>query len=345
MLDHPNFKPALIYGLLGCSLAINLVILLDRKSDEPAPAASEVPTEPAVAPGTQELALVDVAAGSAPIAAPAPVAAAPSGPVTLSSGDWSVVSSEIKGSISRTFQLASVDKADALSAVYARLFVWDVDLRRDLQRGDSVDVMYRIASDGNPEVAAARMRSQKLGRVASAYRWQAPGDAFPSYWSEAGVEVPYRLKDSPLRDYEQITSLLKDRPTHEGMDFKTPIGTEALSGRPGVVTRINWNWTANGNCVEVRYNDGVLAKFLHLSEDKVAVGDHVTQGQVIGLTGNTGHSTAPHLHYQLSLGDKVIDPIDYHGALRRKLNPEAMTAFNQEMARLDGELGRAVAAR
>ncbi len=333
-----NIKPAIIYGLLGVSLALNLVMVMDR--DESA-AAPELPE--AVEPAPAEPAAPSADAGaSALAAAPAPVAAAPA---LAPTGAWKVLSSEVNGSVSRTFNEADPEHGDALAQTYARLFVWDIDMRRDLQRGDRVEVAYRVISDAEIEIAAAKLHSQKHGKVIAAYRWQAPGDAFASYWHEDGLEIPYRLKSGPINDYEQITSLLKDRPTHEGMDFKTPTGTPILSPKAGTVTRVNWNWSGNGNCVEVRFQDGVMAKFLHLSENQVAAGDTVSAGQQIALSGNTGHSTAPHLHYQLSRGDQILDPIDYHGAERRKLTPEAMTTFTQEMARLDAELGSAVATR
>lgn len=332
-----NLKPAIIYGLLGCSLALNLVMVLDRDESAAAPEApaAEEPASPSVP-------AADPAAAPAPTALAAAPAAAPA---VAPSGDWKVVAADVDGNISRTFNQAAPENGDALAQTYARLFVWDVDMRRDLQRGDRVEVSYRVISEAEIEIAAAKLHSQKLGKTVAAYRWQAPGDAFASYWHEDGLEIPYRLKNGPLRDYEQITSLLKDRPTHEGMDFKTPTGTPIYSPKAGVVTRVNWNWSGNGNCVEVRFEDGVLAKFLHLSENQVAAGDRVTAGQQIALTGNTGHSTAPHLHYQLSRGNQILDPIDYHGAERRKLTAEAMATFSQEVARLDAALSSAVAAR
>ena len=98
------------------------------------------------------------------------------------------------------------------------------------------------------------------------------------------------------------------------------------------MTRTNWNWSANGNCVEVRHSDGVLAKYLHLSENKVEPGDRVSAGDVLALSGNTGHSTGPHLHYQLNDGKKVVDPIDYHGTDRRKLPAADREAFDAVVA-------------
>ena len=105
--------------------------------------------------------------------------------------------------------------------------------------------------------------------------------------------MPRRLKASPLASYEQITALLKDRPTHQGMDFKCAEGTEIQAPRAGVVTRMNWKLRGNGNCLELRFDDGTLAKFLHLSAIRVKRGARVRPGQVIALTGNTGRSTAP----------------------------------------------------
>ena len=192
---------------------------------------------------------------------------------------------------------------------------------------------------------AGALASRKLGRTVSAYRWKAPGDAFASYWNLDGSEAPLRLKDGPIENYEQITSLLKDRPTHKGMDFKTPVGTEVTSPRDGVVTRVNWNWGANGNCVEIRFSDGVLAKYLHLSENRVKEGDRVKAGQVVALSGNTGRSTAPHLHYQLDRGDKTVDPLDYHGTVRRTLQPAEVASLVRDVAPLQEMLEQASPAR
>jgi murein DD-endopeptidase MepM/ murein hydrolase activator NlpD len=219
--------------------------------------------------------------------------------------------------------------------------------RRDLHKGDLVEVLYEEPDGQEPLILAARFKSQpgtEAERIIAAYRYHAPGDRFPSYWSTSGEEVPRRLIDGPLADYEQITSLLKDRPTHRGMDFKTPIGTPVTTPRAGKVTRTNWNHASNGNCVEVQFGDGVLAKFLHLNENAVKEGQTVSAGTELGKTGNTGHSTGPHLHYQLERGTATVDPISYHGTLRRKLPADAMPGFDAAVAelaaQLDGRLAR-----
>ena len=330
----PSQKPTLLYIVLACSLALNVVMLLGRiSSDEPdgAPVAEAPDQEADGAPAQGSTAANDTAAG----AAGQPAQATGDAPA----GGWTVLRGKVEQSLARTFQVEAGEAGDALSGVFARLFVWDLDLRRDLQVGDTVAVVWREGSDGLPEIAAAGLQSKKLGRTATVYRWQAPGDAFPSYWYLDGTEAPLRLVDGPLAQYEQITSLLKDRPSHKGMDFKTPVGTEVTTARPGTVTRANWNWTANGNCIEIRYEDGVLAKFLHLSENRVSEGQRVSAGQVIALSGNTGHSTAPHLHYQLDRGDKTVDPLEYHGTVRRSLTADQIAALKRDVATFEGMLG------
>jgi murein DD-endopeptidase len=123
------------------------------------------------------------------------------------------------------------------------------------------------------------------------------------------------------------------------MDFKVPVGTEVVSPRAGTVVRTNWNFTYNGNAVEVRFNDGTLARFLHLSDTRVQPGQTLAAGAVVGLSGNTGRSTAPHLHYELEKGGKTLDPAHYHGTRRRALTASDKARFDAERERLDAILG------
>ena len=204
---------------------------------------------------------------------------------------------------------------------------------------------WRHGEDGNPEIPVASLQSGKLGKTLTAYRYQRRSDEFPSYWQKDGSEIARRLKESPLADYQMVTSLLKDRPTHAGMDFKAPVGTSVLATRSGTVTRTNWNTRANGYCVEVKFADGTLAKYLHLEKTDVRPGQRVAAGTSLGQSGNTGRSTAPHLHYQLNKGRRVLDPVDFHGTTTRSITPGERNAFGSDVARLDALLGNALARR
>jgi murein DD-endopeptidase MepM/ murein hydrolase activator NlpD len=243
-----------------------------------------------------------------------------------------VVDAEVTSSLSGA--LANKPDGPTLAALVGRLFMWRVDLRKEIERGDRVRVVYFRDAQGELVIAAARYRSMRKGAVFDAFRFKAAGDAAASYWDGQGVEVPERLREGPLRSYDQITALLKDRPTHKGMDFKAPVGTPVYAHRAGTINRVNWRRAGNGNCLEIRFHDGTVAKYLHLSAVRGRPGQPVRPGQQVAETGNTGRSTAPHLHYQLQRGQRTIDPLDYHGTFRRTLPPADREAFARAMKRL-----------
>lgn len=328
-------RPWLLYALLGASLAMNLVMAIRwPRARLEVDAAVEAPPAPPAAtdPGVDEPPPEEAAA----TVSPAPDAA-------LAASGFRAVQGVVHENLSRTFQEALGDAGPAISAVFSRLFVWDLDVRTDLMKGDTLAALYAVSDSGEIDMPLAILHSQKLGKDLKACRFQAPGDAYASWWYPDGTEVPFRLQDGPIDDYIQITETLVDRKRHKGWDFKTPVGTPVKTPRAGKVVRENWSFRGNGNCLDIRFDDGTNAYFLHLSENLVKPGDRVAAGQVVAKSGNTGRSTAPHLHYQLVRGERVIDPGDYHGTLRRHLDPSTMPAFQAETARLDALLEAALA--
>jgi len=265
-------------------------------------------------------------------------------PVVALDSSWTITELDVAHSLSRTFTDAIGEKGPALSAHFARIFHWDLNLRKDLRKGDQIVVAWREGADGL-EIAAASLKAGKLRKTLTAYHWTRPGDAFPSFWSKDGSEITRRLVESPMADYALITALLRDRPNHRGMDFKAPEGTPVLATRSGTVSRTNWKQRANGRCIELVFSDGTKAKYLHLSKVDVRPGQTIAAGQAIGLSGNTGRTTAPHLHYELANGRRVIDPVDYHRVTKRSVSPGDMDAFQNDVARLDALLGNAMARR
>lgn len=330
LFENPKF----LLAAFATSATLNCVfigaLLAPAPEATPAPALSSYTiAEPE--PVAEEAKVVEPVAEPLVAENPAPPVATPptDAPAEAAPTDNTLKSVRVPINISIPHTLAepAAPYGDNVSATVSRLLVWDLDLRKDLRAGDILQASWSMGTSDVVVIEAARLESQKLGKTISAYRFKATGDKYPSYWSEDGTEIPHILKKSPLKEYEQITSLLKDRPTHHGMDFKVDVGTPIYSGYDGVVTRVNWNTAANGGCVEVEHSDGVLAKYLHLSESKVKPGTRVKAGDLIALSGNTGRSTGPHLHYQLNKGSKVIDPIDYHGTTRRTLPESDRAAF------------------
>ncbi|WKY59655.1 peptidoglycan DD-metalloendopeptidase family protein [Vibrio sp. SNU_ST1] len=93
---------------------------------------------------------------------------------------------------------------------------------------------------------------------------------------------------------------------HFGTDYATPIGTKIRSLSDGVVLKSRYNRFA-GNYLTIKHTDGNYARYLHLSERHVLTGDFITKGQIIGLTGNSGRTTGPHLHLELSVAGVPVN--------------------------------------
>ncbi len=98
---------------------------------------------------------------------------------------------------------------------------------------------------------------------------------------------------------------------HDGMDFTAPTGTDIYATGDGEVVQVG-NSGGYGNRVVVEHGFGYQTLYAHMSAFKVKVGEKVKRGQVIGLVGNTGLSTAPHLHYEVHKNGKAVSPVNYY---------------------------------
>ena len=96
-------------------------------------------------------------------------------------------------------------------------------------------------------------------------------------------------------------------PGHNGLDFGIPAGTPIKATMDGKVVHAGWNNQGYGNLVIVE-NGAYKTYYAHLSSIPVAVGDYVTSGSTIGLSGNTGNSTGPHLHYEIRKDNVPVNP-------------------------------------
>ena len=104
---------------------------------------------------------------------------------------------------------------------------------------------------------------------------------------------------------------------HKGHDFSARTGTPVVATANGVVKKSKY-FGSFGNYIEIDHGNGYVTAYGHLSRRHVKVGDRVIRGQKIGQVGNTGKSTAPHLHYEISYQKKHKDPTDFYFDLSEK---------------------------
>lgn len=123
----------------------------------------------------------------------------------------------------------------------------------------------------------------------------------------------------PVEPLSKISSYFGNRaaPTHgastyhKGVDIAVPTGTNVRSALSGIVEFAGYSSSA-GNYIKVNNGNGVVTQYMHLSKLGVAKGQSVQQGAVIGLSGNTGRSTGPHLHFGILVNGKAVDPLSYN---------------------------------
>jgi len=95
---------------------------------------------------------------------------------------------------------------------------------------------------------------------------------------------------------------------HKGIDISAEIGTKVYAAGSGKIIRIASSEDGYGNCIVIDHGFGFVSRYAHLSGFKVKEGDEVKKGDLIGLVGNSGRSTGPHLHYEIEKEGEKIDP-------------------------------------
>lgn len=109
----------------------------------------------------------------------------------------------------------------------------------------------------------------------------------------------------------RIHPIYKIKKFHQGIDFTAPTGTEIYVTGDGVIEKIESSKRGYGNSIVVNHGFGVKTLYAHMEKFNVKSGQKVKRGEVIGYVGNTGLSTAPHLHYEVIRNNERVNPINY----------------------------------
>lgn len=123
------------------------------------------------------------------------------------------------------------------------------------------------------------------------------------------VNVNFRRGDG--LKFREVHPVLGTPQWHHGQDFSTPYGTEVYATGSGTVIDAGWNSGGFGNCIVIDHGYGYRSTYGHLSGINVSVGQVVKRGEMIGLTGSSGTSSGPHLHYQIDLFGQHKNPLHY----------------------------------
>ena len=225
----------------------------------------------------------------------------------------------VKNSIYQS--LLNKNVADNVIMDFVQLFSFDVDFQRDIRNGNTLRLFYEEFVDDEQSTkkfgpiyfAEIGLESDKV----SLFRFKDKNSNLVEYFDENGKSATKALMKTPING-ARISSgygmrkhpILGYNKKHQGVDFAAPTGTPIMAAGNGHIEFVGTNGGA-GKYIRIKHLNGYKTSYSHLSKYASGMKKNlkVKQGQVIGFVGNTGLSTGPHLHYEVSFNNEKINPM------------------------------------
>jgi murein DD-endopeptidase MepM/ murein hydrolase activator NlpD len=237
-----------------------------------------------------------------------------------------------------------------------RIYSYDIDFQRKVQPGDSFEILYagedeNVNDNSKAEVLYALLTTG--GETRKFYRYQTTDDNVVDYYDETGKSAKKFLVRKPVSD-GTITSgfggrnhpILGYTKVHTGVDWGSSSGTPIFAAGNGVIEKADWEG-GYGKYIRIRHANGYETAYGHMSAFARGMeqGKKVRQGQVIGYVGSTGLSTGAHLHYEILINGRFVDPMKIKLPRGRVLEGTVLAGFDTERTRLDTMMTRAQPSR
>jgi murein DD-endopeptidase MepM/ murein hydrolase activator NlpD len=225
-----------------------------------------------------------------------------------------------------------------------QVFSFDVDFQRQIHPGDRFEAFY-----GDPLSGSSTKRNvlhyatlELSGKTKTYYRFTSPDDGVTAYYDETGQSANKFLMRTPVSGARMTSSygmrkhpLLGYTRMHSGVDFGLPTGSPIKAAGSGTVTQAGRSG-GYGITVRIKHQKGYETLYAHMSRiaSGIKAGTQVNQGQVIGYVGATGQATGPHLHYEIRVKGKPVNPMEVKAAGGRKLSGDMLAAFEAHKQKL-----------
>ena len=227
-----------------------------------------------------------------------------------------------------------------------RLYSWDVDFQRDIQPGDSFDVMVEKFYNKDDELVRTGdivYAELTLGGVNHPlYRFEA-GKGRTSYFDNKGRSARKALMKTPI-DGARLSSrygrrrhpILRYNAMHRGIDFSAPRHTPIYAAGNGIIVQ-RGRKGAYGRYIRIRHNSRYSTAYAHMHRYAKGLrrGSRVRQGQVIGYVGSSGRSTGPHLHYEILVNGRQVNPLKVRLPSGRRLTGHDLRRFRKTLTDID----------
>jgi murein DD-endopeptidase MepM/ murein hydrolase activator NlpD len=235
-----------------------------------------------------------------------------------------------------------------------RIHAYETDFRRRARNNDTMELFFDLrdeekGSEGAPVGELLFTAMTTFGDTQRYYRFRTV-DGLVDYYDEYGNNSRKFLMRRPVRAEDvrlasgfgmRFHPLLNARKMHTGVDWAAPIGTPILASGTGIIEEVGPKGQY-GNYIRIRHANGYQTAYGHMSRFAagINVGTKVRQGQVIGYVGNTGFSTGPHVHYEVLVNNRWVDPLSIQVPQERKLSGRQLVEFQKERNRIEDLMRR-----
>ncbi len=234
-----------------------------------------------------------------------------------------------------------------------RVHAYQTDFGRRIRPGDTIELFFDFDSNDFTEGAPDELLFTKItagGETSRFYRFRT-SDGEVDFYDDQGNNSKRFLTRKPVRGSNVRLSsgfgmryhpLLNRRRMHSGVDWAGPTGTPILAAGRGVIEHAGRKGQY-GNYVAIRHANGYKTAYAHMHRFArgVKTGAKVRQGQIIGYIGSTGLSSGPHLHYEVMVNSRKVDPMKIKVPQERQLKGRELAEFQREKARIDELMRRA----
>ena len=248
---------------------------------------------------------------------------------------------------------ANQPKGEYLVTELVNMYQWEVDFSTEIQPGDQIRLIVEEFSHDGKFVKWGKIRGAELVNEGHLYRAFLFRD---SYYDEKGVALKRAMLASPLKFNPRISSGFTSRRMHPilgtarphlATDYAAPTGAPVVAVANGTVTFAGWN-AGYGNLVQIKHANGLTSGYAHLSHIGAGVhaGRAIKQGDLVGLVGQTGLATGPHLHFMMASKGTPINPVPTlkKGEPAPPIQGSAKAEFAKQIAPMQLELESALAA-
>ena len=232
---------------------------------------------------------------------------------------------------------------NAVIEEFVRIYSYDVDFQRKVHNGDSFDLLYGEDESGERRNDVRYASLTVGGETKKYYHFQTTDDGAYDYYDESGKSAKKFLVRKPVAIGlmrsgfgERNHPLLHYMKVHTGVDWAAPMGTPIFAAGNGTIDEIGLKG-GYGKYVRVRHANGYQTAYGHMTAFArgLDVGSRVRQGQVIGFVGSTGLSTGAHVHFEILINDRFVDPMKVKLPRGRVLDGTTLALFEKDREQLD----------